>query len=256
MKTEKEIQELYEQVKHLIGSDQPIDNPFEVVPHEFSGDELTRLHEVFPDGISEAQSKRFIEQLSNLVGIYHRLSDSADKEIPNSQARKELKALRKSVASSHSLFVNLSSPLTRNIDIAVQHVQQMKEIESSGKSAGYVWSFSAPYSDLTAEWVQSLTTHMEELVNALDLIESKLKSNSGGAPVDRAMSYLANRVAVEYKKCFDQMPSNIEEMHFERILSVLAEIVGRHGAGVFSVMHFVRKGVDNLNILDAQGVKY
>jgi len=60
------------------------------------------------------------------------------------------------------------------------------------------------------------------------------------------MSYMSLTIAIAYRDCFGDDPAPIEGKSFEKILALTTQIVGRHGASVFSVMHYVRKAVKDM----------
>jgi DNA-binding ferritin-like protein len=96
----------------------------------------------------------------------------------------------------------------------------------------------------------SFVTQLEELANALDLIEERKQKNRGGNPVDRAMSYLSLQSAKAYRDCFGLKPTPTEGKPFERILANLAEIVGRHDSSTDrNVMHYVQKAIKDLDFV-------
>ncbi len=246
MKTKEEVDALFEQVKHLIESDEPVEHPWEVHPHEFTQSERADLLAEFPELIDDTNADEFLRRIALAIGIYHRLCESEERKISNSEARKKFRALRDSVVGAHDRFVSLPVQLHTEIDLALQFALQSKHVEQGRESAPYVRSFTAPYSDTTNSWVTSFVAQLEELAGALDLIEEQRKSKSGGKPVDRAMSYMSLKTAIAYKECFGHDPAPTEGKSFERILAVATEIVGRHGASFYSVMHYVRKAVKDL----------
>ena len=93
MKTEEEIQQLFEQVKHLIESDEPIDNPYEVQPHSFSEAERSSLLDVFPDNVTDDMADKFLQHLALAIGTFHRLNNPKEQPLANLKARKNLKRL-------------------------------------------------------------------------------------------------------------------------------------------------------------------
>ena len=93
MKTEEEIQQLFEQVKHLIESDEPIDNPYEVQPHSFREAERSSLLDVFPDNVTDDMADKFLQHLALAIGTFHRLNNPKEQPLANLKARKKLKSL-------------------------------------------------------------------------------------------------------------------------------------------------------------------
>lgn len=256
MKTEEEIQQLFEQVKHLIESDEPIDNPYEVQPHSFSEAEHSSLLDVFPDNVSDDDADDFLQRLALAIGTFHRLNNPKEQPLANSKARKKLKSLRNAFARSHKLYVRLPDQLHRGIDIALQQVEHERRIEQGGEPSAFVWNPGAHYSDATADSVYALVNQMSDMVKALDLRENYLKQNRGGNPVGVAMSDLSLKTAIAFKKCFGLDPTSTAEDPFELILAVAAEITGSRGASEPSVMHYVRKAIQALGQLDDQNLPY
>lgn len=256
MKTEEEIQQLFEQVKHLIESDEPIDNPYEVQPHSFSEAEHSSLLDVFPDNVSDDDADDFLQRLALAIGTFHRLNNPKEQPLANLKARKKLKSLRNAFARSHKLYVRLPDQLHRGIDIALQQVEHERRIEQGGEPSAFVWNPGAHYSDATADSVYALVNQMSDMVKALDLRENYLKQNRGGYPVGVAMSDLSLKTAIAFKKCFGLDPTSTAEDPFELILAVAAEITGSRGASEPSVMHYVRKAIQALGQLDDQNLPY
>ena len=247
MKTKEEVDALFEQVKHLIESDELVEHPWEVQPHELTESERTNLLEALPKDADETATSEFIRRVGLAIGTYHRLDQSENTKLSNSEARKNLRALRNSVAEAHDRFVGLPVQFHGEVDLALQHVLRSKQIEQGGEPAPYIRSYTTPYSDATSKWVMSFVTQLDELASALDLIEEHKQKKRGGKPVDRAMSYLSLQSAKAYRDCFGQVPTPTEGKPFERILANLAEIVGRHDSSTDSnVMHYVRKAVKDL----------
>lgn len=250
MKTREEVEQLFEQVRHLIESDEPIDHPWEVRPHQFTESQLACLLGVFPNDIGEQASDAFLQRMALAVGAYHRLSQSGDTRLSNSEARASLEALRKAAAQTKSRFEGLPAQLHSEIDLALQHVLQSKQAALGGEPEPYVRSFTAPYSDATTEWVRMFVTQLQDIEAALVLIEERRRSDRGGKPVDRAMSYLSLETAKAYRECFVEDPTPTEGKSFERILANLAQIVGRNDdASDLNVMHYVQKAIKDLRTI-------
>ena len=256
MKTEEEIQQLFEQVKHLIESDEPIDNPYEVQPHSFSEAERSSLLDVFPDNVTDDMADKFLQHLARAIGTFHRLNNPKEQPLANLKARKKLKSLRNAFARSHKLYVRLPDQLHRRIDIALQQVAQERRIEQGGEPSAFVWNPGAHYSDATADSVYALVNQMSDMVKALDLTESHLKRNHGGNPVGVAMSDLSLKTAIAFKKCFALDATSTEGDLFELILAVAADITETRGDSETSVMHYVRKAVGDLKHLEDQNLPY
>ena len=250
MKTKEEVDALFEQVKHLIGSDEPVKHPWEIHPYDFTESERADLLAQFPEHIDDSNAGEFLRRVALVIGTYHRLNESEEPKLSNSEARKKLAALRKSVVDTHDRFAGLPVRLRGEIDLALQHVLQSKKNEQDGAPVSYVRSYMTPYSDSTSKWVTSFITQLNELAIALDLIEEHKQEKRGGNPVDRAMSYLSLHSAKAYRDCFAQEPTPTEGKPFERILANLAEIVGRHDNSTDgNVMHYVRKAVKDLEFV-------
>ncbi len=250
MKTKEEVDALFEQVKHLIGSDEPVKHPWEVRPHDFTESERANLLEALPENADETATSEFMRRVGLAIGTYHRLDLSAHTKLSSNEARKKLRALRNSVAEAYDRFAGLPVRLHDEIDLALQHVLQSKQIEKGGEPVPYVRSYTALYSDATSKWVTSFVTQLEELASALDLIEEHKQKNRGGKPVDRAMSYLSLQSAKAYRDCFGLNPTPTEGKPFERILANLAEIVGRHDSSTDrNVMHYVQKAIKDLDFV-------
>ena len=135
MKTKEEVDALFEQVKHLIESDELVEHPWEVQPHELTESERTNLLEALPKDADETATSEFIRRVGLAIGTYHRLDQSENTKLSNSEARKNLRALRNSVAEAHDRFVGLPVQFHGEVDLALQHVLRSKQIEQGGEPA-------------------------------------------------------------------------------------------------------------------------
>ncbi len=68
------------------------------------------------------------------------------------------------------------------------------------------------------------------------------------------MTQLARETLIAYTTCFDEIPPVTESHPFTIILNIVTRIVGRHGAGVFSVMHYVDKVISEVRPKSEQEV--
>ena len=72
------------------------------------------------------------------------------------------------------------------------------------------------------------------------------EKNRGGVPTDGQMTQLARETLIAYATCFDEIPPVTESHPFTKTLDIVTRIVERHGAGVFSVMHYVEKVISEV----------
>ena len=100
MKTKEEVDALFEQVKHLIESDEPVEHPWEVHPHEFTKSERAALLAEFPELIDDTNADEFLRRIALAMGIYHRLCESEGRKISNSEARKKFRELKLAALSA------------------------------------------------------------------------------------------------------------------------------------------------------------
>lgn len=257
MKTEEEVKLIYEQVKHLIESDVPIDQSTVAYAHEFTEDEQSLLQSVFPDKIPDGAGAAFFDYLSPEIGTYHWLAENPITKGSNEDARARLDQLRQLASQLLERIDDIPIELHEWLNLAITYVENLKRCNQGKDQLPYAVAINNPYSVASARWMRTFIDHINDFDSALSHIEEKLEGNVGGNPEDLAMTYLSLQTGITYKKCFGVMPTMTEGGSFDQILAALAQIVGRGDDWTrINVNHFAKKSVNEIKRMDKDGVIY
>lgn len=226
------------EARRIIAMDGQLENPAKIYPYEFSEKERDSILDVLPDNAAEESKQAFLNHMAWAIGGYQFWMENPAERANYAKFYRELEKIRnysdKLSASLSSLPIQFRERLDLGILMNLLRDPQFGQFPGKPR----YW---------TADWSESFSRQLAAMHASADDVENHFKDkNKGGRSVDGRMTMLARETLAAYSTCFDEIPTKSKSHPFSKVLEVLAEIVGRYGAGVKSVFHYAGKVISEI----------
>ncbi len=228
----------FDEAMRIFEMDGQLENDARIFPHQFSEKDRDSIVKLVPSGATAAVIEEFLLHLRFAIGAYKHWDKNPPKTANFKRFYRELDKIRRYSEKLSGAIKKLPTHFRERLDVGV--CIGMLRDPRFGKLPGKprYWS---------ADWSNSFAFELTTLQSVADDVEKHFKKkNKGGGTTDGQMTLLAREVLSAYSSCFDEIPPVTEAHPFTGILDIVTHIVGRYGAGVFSVMHYVGKVISEV----------
>ena len=226
-------QEDFAEARRIFEMDGQLENDAQVFRHEFSEKDRDSIVKLLPGDATAAVIGDFLRRLGFAIGSYQHWEKNPPARSSFKKFYRELNKIRSYSKKLSGAISNLPPQFRDRMDVGVclGMLRDPRFTKLAGQSR--YW---------TPDWSASFAFELSTLQLVADDVEKHFKKkNKGGMPTDGLMTQLSRETLVAYATSFDEIPPVTKSHPFTEILDIITRIVGRHGAGVFSVMHYVDK---------------
>jgi hypothetical protein len=231
-------QEDFDEALRIYELDGQLENSCRIFPHEFSKQQRDAIVKLVPSNATESTTEEFLLYLGFAIGSYKHWEKNPLAHANFKKFYRELDKIRNYSDKLSNAITKLPPQFRERLDVGV--CMGMLRDPHFAKLPGKprYWS---------ADWSNSFAFELTTLQSVADDVEKHFKKkNKGGGTTDAQMTLLAREVLTAYASCFNEIPPVTEAHPFTGILDIVTHIVGRYGAGVFSVMHYVGKVISEV----------
>jgi hypothetical protein len=226
-------QEDFDEALRIFQMDLQLENPNRIFPYKFAIEGRARIAECLPNDAPDGLIDDFLLHLGFAIGSYKHWEKNPLAHANFKKFYRELDKIRNYSDKLSNAITKLPTQFRERLDVGV--CMGMLRDPHFAKLPGKprYWS---------ADWSNSFAYELATLHSVANEVERHFKGkNRGGSTTDGLMTQLARETLIAYTTCFDEIPPVTESHPFTKILDIVTCIVGRHGAGIFSVMHYVDK---------------
>ena len=226
-------QDDFDEALRIFQMDGQLENPDRIYPYEFSIEDRDRIVQCLPNDTPAETIDEFLLHLGFAIGSYKHWEANPPQETNFKKFYRELDKIRNYSEKLSRALTSLPPYFRERIDVGVcMGMLSDKRFAKLPGSPRY-WA---------ADWSNSFAAELLALATTSNEVEDHFKQkNKGGGATDSQMTLLARATLAAYADCFNEIPPVTDSHPFARILAEITQIVDRHGAGVFSVMHYVTK---------------
>lgn len=236
----------FDEALRIFELDGQLENDAEILPHEFSEQQRDSILGVLPSSTADRAIDEFLVHLGFAVGSYKHWEKNPPERANFKDFYRELGKIRNYSDKLSNAIAKLPRQFRERLDVGVC-VGMLRDphfAKLPGKPR--YWS---------ADWSNSFAYELANLHSVANEVERHFKEkNRGGSTTDGLMTQLAYKTLIAYATCFDEIPPVTKSHPFTEILDIVTRVVGRHGAGVFSVMHYVDKVISEVRPKSEQEV--
>jgi len=228
----------FDEAIRIFEMDGQLENDARIFPHQFSKQDRDSIVNLVPSDAKENAIEEFLVHLGFAIGSYKHWEKNPPERANFKEFYRDLGKIRKYSDKLSNAITKLPTQFRERLDVGVcmGMLRDPHFAKLPGKSR--YW---------TADWSNSFAFELTTLQAVADDVERHFKEkNKGGSTTDGQMTQLARETLIAYATCFDEIPPVTESHPFTEILDIVTRIVGRHGAGVFSVMHYVDKVISEV----------
>ncbi len=226
-------QDDFDEALRIFDVDEELENSCRIFPHEFSKQERDSIVNLVPSDAKENTIEELLVHLGFAIGSYKHWEKNPPERANFKDFYRELGKIRTYSEKLSNAIAKLPRQFRERVDVGVC-VGMLRDphfAKLPGKPR--YWS---------ADWSNSFAYELANLHSVANEVERHFKEkNRGGSATDGLMTQLAYKTLIAYATCFDEIPPVTKSHPFTKILEIVTRVVGRHGAGVFSVMHYVDK---------------
>lgn len=226
------------EAQRIIKMDGQLENDARIFPHEFSKQERDSIVRLVPSNATTIAIEEFLLHLGFAIGSYKHWDENPPVRANFKDFYRELGKIRNYSEKLSGAIKKLPLQFRERLDVGVGlgMLREPRFAKLPGKPR--YWS---------ADWSNSFSFELAVLQSVADDVEKHFKKkHKGGQTTDGKMSQLARETLIAYATCFDEIPPVTKSHAFVEILDIVTQIAGRHGAGVFSVMHYVDKVISEV----------
>lgn len=231
-------QEDFDEARRIFEMDGQLENNFRIFPYDFSEQERNSIVKLLPDDVTEVATEEFLLHLGFAIGSYKHWDKYPPERANFTKFYRELDKIRNYSDKLANAISSLPTQFRERLDVGVCMGMLRNPLFGQFPGKPRYW---------TADWSGSFAYELATLRSVADEVEKRFKKkNKGGGDTDGQMTLLARAILTAYVTCFDEIPPITKSHPFARILNVVNSILGRHGADVFSVFHYVNKVISEV----------
>ena len=236
----------FDEARRISEMDGQLEGDDRIHPYIFSEQERNSIVKLLPDDAIEVAVEEFLLQLGFAIGSYKHWEKYPPERANFRNFYRELTKIRNYSDKLANAISNLPTQFRERLDVGVCMGMLRDPLFGQFPGKPRYW---------TADWSSSFAFELATLQSVTDEVEKHFKKkNKGGGDTDVEMTLLARATLVAYVSCFDEIPPVTESHPFTEILDIVTRIVGRYGAGVYSVMPYVDKVISEVRPKSEQQV--